>query len=221
MKKENKSIPKKLEGVFEEVRSQIILLHGWWDIYRQLFGTSRERIDLLNESASTFFRIVQDTLWDGIQLMIIKLSEPAQTRRKKNLSLALICKIVKELGQKELYSSLIKSLSLFIKKSEAFKKHRNKRIVHFDLDTFINERIKHLPGISRKMIEDALVELRFFMNLVDGFYKGNEMAYDFSFTRDDGEMLIHILKEGLRYVELSRERKIDIMDLEKSKYYKV
>lgn len=220
MKKETKSIPENLEELFENVRSQVTLLHGWWIIYRQLFGTSRERVDFLNECASSFFYITQDALWDGIQLILSKLSDPAQTFGKKNLSLEMICQVIKELGQEELFSDLDKSLSSYRKKCEIFKKHRNKRIAHFDFDTLINGKSKPLPGVSRAMIEDALKELRFFMNQVDGFYRDTEMGYEYFKMPDDAEALIEIIKRGLRYEELCRDGKVEIMDLEKSKYYK-
>jgi hypothetical protein len=133
----------------------------------------------------------------------------------------LICQIVKELGEKKLYSNLCKSLSHFRKKCEAFRVHRNKRIAHFDFDTFTNGQSKPLPGVSRAMVEDALKELRFFMNLVDKFYKDTEMGYEYVLMSGDGEALIAILKQGLRYEELLRAGKIDFMDLQRSKFHKI
>ena len=45
----------KVLEVYDALKKNLTLLHGRWKIYRQLYGTSSERVDLLNHSASTFF----------------------------------------------------------------------------------------------------------------------------------------------------------------------
>lgn len=224
MRKESKPYPRELETVFEKIKYQVILLHSRWIIYRQLYGTSKERIELLNVSALEFFWIIQDVLWDEILLNICRLADPIQSGRdkksKKNLCLEMLCQIIKGLLQEDLYSDLCNSLSRFREKCDALKKYRNKRIAHLDLKAFLNEKSKCLPGISRAMIEDVLKELRFFMNLIDGFYKDSETAYEHCIMTGDGEFLITALKQALRYEELWRSGKVDIMDLQNSRYYK-
>jgi hypothetical protein len=224
LRKENKRYPRELETVFEKIKYQVILLHDRWIIYRQLYGTSKERIELLNESAPEFFWIIQDVLWDEIPLNICRLADPIQSGRdkksKKNLCLEILCQITKELRQEDLYIDLCNSLSRFRENCETLKKHRNKRIAHLDLKAFLNEKSKYLPGISRAMIEDALKELRFFMNLIDGFYEDSETAYDHCVMTGDGEFLITALKQALRYEELWKAGKIAIVDLQNSRFYK-
>ena len=153
-----------------------------------------------------------------------RLADPIQSGRdkksKKNLCLEMLCQIIKGLLQEDLYSDLCNSLSRFREKCEALKKHRNKRIAHLDLKAFLNEKSKYLPRISRAMIEDVLKELRLFMNLIDGFYKDSETAYEHCIMTGDGEFLITALKQALRYEELWRSGKVDIMDLQNSRYYK-
>jgi len=219
--KMKKTIPKNLESVYEKVKSEVILLHGWWITCRQLYGTSKERIELLNECAGFFFYLVQNALMDGIQLMLTKLSDSARTFGKKNMSLELICEVVNELGEEKLYSNLNKSLSRYRELCSPFKEHRDKRITHYDFETFVNKKSEPLPGISRAMVEEALKELRFFMNQIDGYYLDTEMGYEYFKTPSGGDALIEILKRGLRYEELCIDRKIDIMDIQNSKYYKV
>ena len=133
----------------------------------------------------------------------------------------LICKVVEELGEKELFSNLNESLLRYRKLCEVFKKHRDKRIVHFDFTTHAHKKSNPLPGVSRTMIEDALKELCFFMNQVDGYYRDTETGYEYFRVTSGGDALIEILKRGLRYEELWRDRKIDIMDFQNSKFYKV
>jgi len=220
MTKNTKSIPEELEGIFEKVRSEVIFLHGWWNIYRQLYGTSKERVKFLNECAGFFFYLIQNALMDGTQLILTRLSESVRTFGKKNLSLELICEVVRELGNNELFSGLNESRLRYKELCNAFKNHRDKRIVHNDYETFVNETSESLPGVSRAMVEEALKELRSFMNQVDGYFRDTEMAYEYFKSPFGADALIDILKKGLRYEELRIDGKIDIMDLEKSKYYK-
>lgn len=54
MSERNIQFPVRLANIFEKLKSEVIWLHGQWIIYRQLFGTSEERINLLNDSAPFF-----------------------------------------------------------------------------------------------------------------------------------------------------------------------
>ncbi len=215
------SFPKKLAPLFERIESEVNLLHAYWNTYKELFGTSKKRIDLLNESASWFSYVIQNVLIDAVQLALTKLADPVKTCGKKNMSLKLICEIVKELKEIELSENLEESLSRFKTKSEILILHRNKRITHYDYSTHVDKSNEPLPGVSRAMIEDALKELRYFLNEVKRFFTGVETRYEYIKTVTGGDALIEVLKRGLRYEELWKEGKIDIMDIQKSKYYKV
>jgi hypothetical protein len=68
--KTQKSMPEEVAEVFDKLKSEIIWLHGRWIIFEQLYGTSPERVELLNEIASSYFRITQDALLDGILIYI-------------------------------------------------------------------------------------------------------------------------------------------------------
>ena len=62
-------------------------MHGRWICYRQLFASSPKRIEVLNECASVFFFIIQDVLFDEIQVSLSKLTDPVKTGKHENLSL--------------------------------------------------------------------------------------------------------------------------------------
>jgi len=68
------------------------------------------------------------------------------------------------------------------------------------------------------MIEDSLKELRYFMNQVEGYYSDSETGYEYFVMTGDGDFLIEVLKRGLRYIELWKDKKIDFMDMQNSKY---
>lgn len=76
------SIPPNVQPLWNVLQQEVIGLHAYWKNYRQLFGTSEARVDLLNECASTFFFIIQDALLADVQLSLSKLADPAQTMGK-------------------------------------------------------------------------------------------------------------------------------------------
>jgi AbiU2 len=62
-------------GAFwDAFRNELIVLHAKWQQYRKLYGTSDERIGLLNSSAGFFFGLVHDVMWDDIVLHIARLT---------------------------------------------------------------------------------------------------------------------------------------------------
>ena len=78
---------------------------------------------------------------------------------------------------------------------------------------FMNARGTQISGPSRQEIEDALGALRQLMIPVDAHFTGSETAYELFISRDDGDSLVLILKQGLRYQELTKTEQIPITDL--------
>ena len=74
---ENEFLTKFPEGTGRlayELWTDLAQLHLNWKNYRSLFGTSPERIDLLNWAASTFFGLLDTILLHDIILAIARLT---------------------------------------------------------------------------------------------------------------------------------------------------
>lgn len=202
-------LPSGSEEVFKELKKEISWLHAKWIIYRQLFAHSERRIELLNECASTCFRIIQDTLIGEVQITLSKLTDPARSGKDENLSLEQLQKLVEAQGGVDL---VIKSRSLLDdlqNKCEVIRMRRHKQLAHLDLTTTLQSNVNHLPGISRQMVEEALSVVREYMNTIEGHYLESETGYDhFLMNFSDGEALISMLKYGLRYEELIKDEKM-------------
>jgi hypothetical protein len=206
------NIPLNISEVFEELKTEITWLHGRWIIYRQLFGHSEKRIDLLNECASTFFYIIQDMLLDAVQVSLSKMTDPAQTGNFENLSIDQLQQRVETHGDPQLATSLRKLRDKLHDKCQPFRMWRNKRLAHLDLTTAMQSSSNPLPGISRQMIEDSLGILREYMNTIERYYSKSETGYEHFIMSSDGDFLISVLKYGLRYEELLKDRKISFED---------
>lgn len=89
-----KAMGPELGDLFFRLSNECVSLHWKWEEFVSLFGTSPERISLLNKSAGAFFRIVQDTLWENVLLHIARLMDPPQSVGKDNLCLRRLLALV-------------------------------------------------------------------------------------------------------------------------------
>ena len=79
-------------------------------------------------------------------------------------------------------------------------------------------RANPLPGISRDMVEDALASLRDFMNKIEKHYFDTEMAYEHFIMSNDGNALLAVVRNGLRYADLVKDGTIPVDDWVRSKW---
>lgn len=191
--------PSALQVLWAELSADVVWLHGRWIIYRQLFGTNKERVDLLNESAGTVTWILQNLLLHDVQLSLSKIADPAGSKLKKNLTLRRLQVDLRDIGEVSLATKLEPLLATFEASCAKIRHRRNKWIAHSDLDTKLKARATSFIGPSRTEIEDALKALRGVMNCVELHYKGSQTAYDHFVMNEDGEHLILTLARAKRY----------------------
>lgn len=65
-----KKMPDRVRQVYEPHWQAVNLLHLNWKLYRQVYATGPEQIELLNLFALVFFRFAQDSMLDGTFLSI-------------------------------------------------------------------------------------------------------------------------------------------------------
>jgi AbiU2 len=213
------NIPSQIDGIYLELQREIVWLHARWKIYRQLFGTSEKRINLLNESAASAFYVFQEVLFDEVQIALSKLTDPPRTLTKENLSLEQLQLRIEAEAPSELADTLRSLLDTIHTKCRAFRAHRNRRLAHLDLETAVRSGARPLPPVSRQMIEEALADIRAYMNAVEAHYNDSEMGYEhFAMRGGDGDALIWLLANGLRYGELLRIGRIPFDDQNEGKW---
>lgn len=158
------SMPSTIEEVFDPLKDEITWLHARWIIYRQIYATSERRIDLLNRCAQGFFYIVEDVILDEVHMSLGKLTDPAKTCSSANLSLEQLQKRMEEAEGDSAFATKTRGILNKLKTTcQPFRTRRNKKLAHSDLQT-VQTAFNSLPGISREMVENALKEVRSFMN---------------------------------------------------------
>jgi hypothetical protein len=211
-----------IDDVWQAIDYEVTWLHGRWAIYRQLYGTSEARVEILNRSAGTFAHMLQDVLLDDVQLGLAKLGDPAVSRIKgamvENLTLSNLCQLVTAAGA--LVGELPALLTSYDDACVKVRERRNTRIAHFDLQTMLKSKAS-LMGPSRAEIEVALEALRCVMNRIALHFTGSQTAYEQIVLDSDGDSLLATLKRGLRYRELVKIGQISPDDLRASTWGKV
>lgn len=81
-------------AIYSALWQEVALIYQKWGQFVELFGTSPERVDLLNKAAPTLFRTVQDSLLGDLLLHLARLTDPPQSVRKSNLSLRRLQEVV-------------------------------------------------------------------------------------------------------------------------------
>ena len=107
-----KSMGKELGPIFHALWNEVAWIYKKWGQYVELFGTKPSRIDLLNNAAPLFFRIVQDTLFEDILVHIARLTDPPKSVGKPNLTIKRLPALV---TNKELAKNITELIELALK----------------------------------------------------------------------------------------------------------
>lgn len=180
-----------LGSIFFGLYCRLVELHMLWQQYRQLYGSDEENVRLLNRTAGLFFKVVQDELWDSVLLGISRMTDPAATGRRRNLTIHSLSHLVADPALRDEVASLSTEATLA---AEFAREHRNRRIAHHDYNFFINRSSAPLNGISRSLVEQMLEKLRRVLNRVDNAFCDNTVMYQ-DFIDDSGaRVLLYKLK---------------------------
>jgi hypothetical protein len=196
-----------LGPLYHALYDEATWLHAKWQQYRILFAESSERIELLNDVAGFFFRVIQDVLWEDIILHIARLTDPPQSVGKDNLTLLRLTDAVE--------STLSPEIAILVEQARVgtqfTKVWRNRHLAHRDLGLAVDDRATPLPGISRERVEHALAAIRSVLNKIQVHYWRTTVQFADVISHNDAEILVHYLKiavtaESQRQVRLLKGR---------------
>lgn len=201
-----------LGPVYHALYNECLWLHVKWHQYVELYGTKRERIQLLNRAARHFFRIVQDTLWEDTVLNLARLTDPPGTGSKKNLTIQCLPAL---LGNQKFRLEIQRLVNDALKATAFARDWRNKRIAHRDLATTLQKGSAPLAPASRNDIQKALEAVSRVLERVTK----SEIAFNLvtDTLANDARWLLHVLRDGIEAEEKRRqrfrERKLEPEDL--------
>jgi hypothetical protein len=193
----------RLGPVYHALANDLAWLQVKWSEYRELFGTSPDRIELLNSAAGLFFRILQDTFWEDTLLHLARLTDRAEMGDKRNLSIRALPELCDD---PELRSKLLQLVDDAVAATEFARDWRNRHIGHRDLAVALDTTAKPLSPASRAYVSAALSAIHRVFNEVSERLLKSTLADEVIIPPTAAESLLYVIRDGLEADEARRER---------------
>lgn len=191
--------------LFWSLHEEVLYLFYRWKIYRQLFGSGQDNLNLLNQSGSNVFALLQNLIMDDVFLTLCRLTDPVKTNGFKNLSLRYLLGSTGDTITDDLRKDLERRLDKLGKIAKNIRVHRKKRIAHLDLRYATDAEV--LPPVihgdldsSLELLESIMRELHRAVSDADTRYKDPSIAYGC-----DGSYLLRVLRDAHKRRENNKE----------------
>ena len=171
--KYSKRMPGDLGPQYARLFQHVAWLHANWATFRYLFVSGEDRVGLLNDTASFFFKLVSHALRREIILGICRLTDPATSGRQsnqENLSLEQVVLEARKASDSKLADRLTAILERLRELVIPMRKLRHKILAHSDLPTVLGRLPEPLQGVRPIDIQQALKAVATFMDAVQGYY---------------------------------------------------
>ncbi len=189
--------------IYSELWQEVGRLYSDWNEFASLFGTNPARIDLLNRAAAHFFRTVQDSLWERTLLKIARITDPARTGKKRNLSLHSLPHAITDPAMKAAVQLSIESALL---KCDFARDWRNRHIAHADFSLALEESPQPLAVASRERVRAALQSIEDVLNSISIPLLDSTTGFSHMTLINSGEDLIYLLDFAIRKREEMSKR---------------
>ena len=159
------------------------------------------RIELLNQTAPEFFRLIQEMLSDQMILSLARLTDPHKMGSNENLSAFILLKLDKKNNW-----GFADEIAKFLKEAEdistTIRRRRNKLVVHRDLPTAMSKGAIQDPelNVTLDQVDKALAAIGNALNIV--FLKLANTTQSWNLiSPHDADELIAYLKFAMIYKE--------------------
>jgi hypothetical protein len=207
-----------LGSIYSQLWQELAWLYRTWAEYAALFGTRESRVDLLNEAAPAFARIVQDSLWQCVILHIARLTDPPKSVGKRNLSVRALEEAVED---SELKVRVSQAVAEALAASEFCRDWRNRHLAHRDLDLALKRGAEPLQAASLLKVKEALASLSNVLNVVSLKYLECTTSFDIDLRVGGGPggaiSLLYYIDMGVE-AEGRRRKKLGSGDLDANDY---
>jgi len=200
-----RALPSHLGAALQALESQAFYLLDEWIIYRQLYGTDQERIDLFNETARHFFGVLQYTLRDSVILQICRIAtDKPKIGGKDTLVLRHLVELVNAFDP-ALGTQLATEWNKLSALCSPMLEWRNNRVAHLNRDAHLDASNNPPTDFSRKQVQEAIDSITAFLNLVRLQLTDGEFCYDAVRRYESAEPLILRLIQSYVYFDLEQK----------------
>jgi hypothetical protein len=178
---------------YAELWQELAQLNITWSEFMELYGTKPSRIELMNRSAGHFFKMVQDSLWEGLMLHIARLTDRPVVSGRTNLTLHNLPALIPDVTVKAKIEALCLEAT---DKTKFARDWRNRHIAHRDLDLALGTTAKPLPAVEIKQVNEALECFTEILNSIAGPYLDSETSFKHSVRLRGAIELLYLIDAG-------------------------
>ena len=198
------SMGEDLGSLYHALWNELAWLYAKWDEYVEMFGTKPSRVELINQAAGHFFRVVQDSLWEDALLHIARLTDPPKSKGKDNLTIFRLPQFIDEPDVKKQVSELIE---IAVDKTDFCRDWRNRHIAHKDLGLALKSGAEQLKPASRAKVKEALSSIAEVLNAVSSHYMDSTTGFEGTGNWNGAVSLLYVIDDGLRAAREREERR--------------
>ncbi|MDM0068368.1 hypothetical protein [Variovorax sp. J31P207] len=191
-------MPPALQAEYDLLDGEVAALGYYLSEYQTLFGTTRERIDFLNQIAPVFFKMIFDTLWSEILLHMTRIAGPAVTRINgsefHNLTIQRLPALVDAAARPGI-EALVKTAVAACRFAQPA---RNKVLEHRDLLVALSPDSLGVTMGSHNQITEALGAIEAVLDAVSRHYLGRRMPFVHNIGWGIADDLIETLEMGYK-----------------------
>ena len=202
---------------FSALWQEVAWLYLKWGEYDELFGKKPSRIQLLNNAAPLFFRVVENVLWEDTLLHIARLTDPAQSPgkgKKTNLTI----KALPDLVDAGIKKSIAGFVDVSVQRAEFCRDWRNRHIAHRDLALALDGSVNPLKPANRKKVRGALEAIVDVLNAISQHYIKSQTKFDYLGVSTGAVSLLYVIDDGLKVeaerLDRMRRREVRPEDIE-------
>jgi hypothetical protein len=199
---------------FQALDTECFWLRLRWLQYTTLFATDSARVQLLNQTAGLFLRIVQLGLWELTVLHLCRITDNAKTSNNANLTIQGLAPLVHDQSLRGEVHDLVATA---VQKTKFARQWRNKQLAHTDLFLALGKGAEPLPAGYVWEVNEAIDSVVAVMNRVDAHFKREKTPFDFSEEPGYASDLLYFLREGLVAEDGRKKRLLEGRDTEEDR----
>jgi hypothetical protein len=179
---------------YDALWNEFAWLQVKWQEYCELFGTSPERVELLNSAAPLFFRMIQRSLWEDVLLSITRLTDSPKSCGKFNLTVNALPKLLPDESSRDSIADLAQKATAA---AEFARDWRHRHIAHRDMGIALGEALVPLSPASRQMVREAITALHGVINAVCEIYLHSTLVNDVITPMTGAVALLYVIRDGV------------------------
>ena len=165
-------------ALFGALQAEYSWLYRKWQTFRRLYAADQATIDVLNDVAPWFFRIIYQVMLDDIALALSRLTERSKVMRKATLVLDRLVEQCDPVKETRLRRELDMRITLVKGQVRKLRYLRNARLAHTDSDVTLRPDLHPLPTTSRDEIEPVIEAIGVVLNVAAPHFGACPTAYE-------------------------------------------